>query len=270
MRGIRSSIRTAAVAAAALLAGALLAAPAGQGAPPHPAAAPASPRPPAGRRRGLRRPVRCTIGFNVRDSSGAYYFLPPGTAARRRHGLVRRPAHTKVLGTTVAVSASRATTTAIVKYAAGIVPPGTVRPVHRPARTSSRRPMPSSARRSSAAVATTGVRSGTVTAINATVNYAEGTVTGLIKTNVCAEGGDSGRPALRRHQGARPGLRQQRQLQFSGGTTYFQPVTETAGGVRPDASTDSPPGTGSHLPPAFARRFPRCSRASETVEHSRF
>jgi hypothetical protein len=39
---------------------------------------------------------------------------------------------------------------------------------------------------------TTGVHSGTVQAVNATVNYAEGTVTGLIQTNVCTEGGDSG------------------------------------------------------------------------------
>ncbi|MFD0591821.1 S1 family peptidase [Catellatospora coxensis] len=40
--------------------------------------------------------------------------------------------------------------------------------------------------------ATTGVRCGVVTALNATVNYAEGTVTGLIRTNICAEPGDSG------------------------------------------------------------------------------
>jgi streptogrisin D len=39
---------------------------------------------------------------------------------------------------------------------------------------------------------TTGLRSGTVTALNATVNYSEGSVTGLIRTTVCAEGGDSG------------------------------------------------------------------------------
>ena len=39
---------------------------------------------------------------------------------------------------------------------------------------------------------TTGIHSGRVTALNATVNYAEGSVSGLIRTSVCAEGGDSG------------------------------------------------------------------------------
>ena len=41
---------------------------------------------------------------------------------------------------------------------------------------------------------TSGLRDGTVTALNATVNYPEGTVTGLIETDVCAEPGDSGGP----------------------------------------------------------------------------
>src|SRR4030095_5420541 len=39
---------------------------------------------------------------------------------------------------------------------------------------------------------TTGVHSGRVTALNATVNYAQGSVSGLIRTTVCAEPGDSG------------------------------------------------------------------------------
>ncbi|WP_410088607.1 S1 family peptidase, partial [Streptomyces sp. t39] len=41
---------------------------------------------------------------------------------------------------------------------------------------------------------TTGLRTGRVTAVDATVNYPEGTVTGLIETTVCAEPGDSGGP----------------------------------------------------------------------------
>ncbi|MDG4824809.1 S1 family peptidase [Asanoa sp. WMMD1127] len=39
-----------------------------------------------------------------------------------------------------------------------------------------------------------GVRSGTVTALNVTVNYADGTVTGLIRTTICSQPGDSGGP----------------------------------------------------------------------------
>jgi len=39
-----------------------------------------------------------------------------------------------------------------------------------------------------------GVRSGRITAFNATVNYPDGTVVGLIRTSVCSQPGDSGGP----------------------------------------------------------------------------
>jgi streptogrisin B len=75
---------------------------------------------------------------------------------------------------------------------------------------------------------TTGVHTGTVTALNATVRYRGhpgGTVTGLIQTTVCAEGGDSGGPlfdgtkALGLTSGGSGDC-------TSGGTTFFQPVRE--------------------------------------------
>jgi streptogrisin D len=72
---------------------------------------------------------------------------------------------------------------------------------------------------------TTGLRSGRVTALNSTVNYAEGSVSGLIRTTVCAEPGDSGgslysgTTALGLTSGGSGNC-------SSGGTTYFQPVTE--------------------------------------------
>ena len=101
---------------------------------------------------------------------------------------------------------------AIVKYTNGSVPPGTVDLYNGSSQdiTSAANAFVGEAVKRSGS--TTGVHSGTVPATNATVNYAEGTVTGLIKTNVCAEGGDSRRLAVRRHQGPRPDLRWQRQL----------------------------------------------------------
>ncbi len=80
---------------------------------------------------------------------------------------------------------------------------------------------------------TTGLRSGTVLGLNATVNYPQGTVRGLIRTNVCAEGGDSGgslfsgSTALGLTSGGSGNCR-------IGGTTYFQPVIEAlnAAGVQ--------------------------------------
>lgn len=72
---------------------------------------------------------------------------------------------------------------------------------------------------------TTGIRSGRVTALNTTVNYAQGSVYGMIRTTVCAQPGDSGgslyagSTALGLTSGGSGNC-------TSGGTTYFQPVTE--------------------------------------------
>ncbi|MEU0523194.1 S1 family peptidase [Streptomyces niveus] len=73
---------------------------------------------------------------------------------------------------------------------------------------------------------TTGLRSGSVTGLNATVNYgSSGIVYGMIQTNVCAEPGDSGgalfsgNTALGLTSGGSGNC-------TSGGTTFYQPVTE--------------------------------------------
>jgi streptogrisin D len=72
---------------------------------------------------------------------------------------------------------------------------------------------------------TTGIHSGRVTRLNSTVNYPQGSVSGLIQTTVCAEPGDSGgslysgSTALGLTSGGSGNC-------SSGGTTYFQPVTE--------------------------------------------
>ena len=75
---------------------------------------------------------------------------------------------------------------------------------------------------------TTGVHTGTVTALNVSVRYRGhpgGTVSGLIQTTVCAEGGDSGGPL---YDGTRAlGLTSGGSGDCtSGGTTFFQPVRE--------------------------------------------
>ncbi|MGO4429414.1 S1 family peptidase, partial [Streptomyces sp. MCAF7] len=73
---------------------------------------------------------------------------------------------------------------------------------------------------------TTGIHSGRVTALNATVNYGNGDIVyGMIQTTVCAEPGDSGGPlyagstALGLTSGGSGNC-------TSGGTTFFQPVVE--------------------------------------------
>lgn len=73
---------------------------------------------------------------------------------------------------------------------------------------------------------TTGLHSGSVTGLNATVNYGGGDIVyGMIQTNVCAEPGDSGGPlfsgstALGLTSGGSGNC-------SSGGTTFYQPVVE--------------------------------------------
>ncbi|GCD41011.1 S1 family peptidase [Streptomyces paromomycinus] len=81
--------------------------------------------------------------------------------------------------------------------------------------------------------ATTGTHLGSVTALNQTVTYQEGRVYGLIRTNVCAEPGDSGGPLFTYDRGGAAAVTTGLGLLSGGsgdcsrgGTTYYQPVTE--------------------------------------------
>lgn len=72
---------------------------------------------------------------------------------------------------------------------------------------------------------TTQVHGGTVTGLDATVNYQEGSVSGLIRTDVCAEPGDSGGALF--SGGTALGLTSGGSGDCdSGGETFFQPVTD--------------------------------------------
>lgn len=167
---------------------------------------------------------RCSLGFNVRNSAGAYYFLTAGHCGNIASTWYSNSAKTAVLGTT-AGSSFPGNDYAIVKYTNGSTPPGTVDLYNGSSQditTAANAFVGEAVKRSGS---TTGVHSGSVTATNATVNYAEGSVSGLIKTNVCAEGGDSGgslfdgSKALGLTSGGSGNC-------SSGGITYFQPVTE--------------------------------------------
>ncbi|MFI7282770.1 S1 family peptidase [Micromonospora chersina] len=166
---------------------------------------------------------RCSLGFNVRSGS-TYYFLTAGHCTNLGSTWYSNSSQTTVLG-------SRAGTSfpgndyGIVRYTNGSTPPGNVylyNGSYQDITTAGNAYVGQSVRRSGS---TTGLRSGSVSATNATVNYAEGSVYGLIRTNVCAEGGDSGgslfagSTALGLTSGGSGNC-------SSGGTTYFQPVTE--------------------------------------------
>jgi streptogrisin D len=166
---------------------------------------------------------RCSLGFNVRSGS-TYYFLTAGHCGNIGTTWYSNSAQTSVLGTRAGTSFP-GNDYAIVRYSGSTVQPGNVTLYNGTTQdiTSAGNAYVGQAVKRSGS--TTGVHSGTVTALNATVNYAEGSVYGLIKTTVCAEGGDSGgslfagTTALGLTSGGSGNC-------TSGGTTYFQPVTE--------------------------------------------
>ncbi|MDP9795117.1 streptogrisin D [Catenuloplanes nepalensis] len=169
---------------------------------------------------------RCTIGFNVRSTSTPYryYFITSGHCVG--------PVGTTVSsgGTVIGTVERRLDPRdlALVRYTP---PSGTVQPPHpsavnryngtlQPITTFATAFVGQGVQR---ADSTTGLRSGTVTALNATVNYAEGTVYGLTRTTVCAEPGDSGGPFFSTTTGLGTFSGGSGNC-TSGGVTYFAPV----------------------------------------------
>ncbi|MFF0292343.1 S1 family peptidase [Kitasatospora sp. NPDC004615] len=157
---------------------------------------------------------RCSLGFNV-VKGGVYYFLTAGHCGNIASTWYSNSGQSTAVGSTVS-SSFPGTDYALVKYSSTSHPGGY---------TAASAYVGESVKRTGS---TTGTHGGTVTALNATVRYSDGsTVRGLIQTNVCAEGGDSGGPlydgtkALGLTSGGSGNC-------TSGGTTFFQPVTAAA------------------------------------------
>ncbi|MCX4822069.1 S1 family peptidase [Streptomyces sp. NBC_01142] len=163
---------------------------------------------------------RCSAGFNVRSGS-TYYFLTAGHCTDGNPPWYTNSSRTTSIGPTVG-SSFPGNDYGIVRYDnTSLAHPGTVGSVDITSAANATVNM-SVTRRGS----TTGTHSGRVTGLNATVNYGGGDVVyGMIRTNVCAEPGDSGGPL---YSGSRAiGLTSGGSGNCSsGGTTFFQPVTE--------------------------------------------
>ncbi len=167
----------------------------------------------------------CTLGFNVRNSSNVYYFLTAGHCTNLATTWYANSPNTTVLGTRTGTSFP-GNDYGIVQYTnTAIAHPGVVNLCNGSSQDITSVGTAYVGEPVKYVSCRTGLRSGTVTALNATVNYAQGSVYGLIKTNVCAEGGDSGGPLF---DGAKAlGLLSGGSGNCSvGGTTYFQPITE--------------------------------------------
>jgi streptogrisin B len=159
---------------------------------------------------------RCSLGFNV-VKNGVYYFLTAGHCGKVAKTWYTDAAHRTAIGPTIGYTFPKHDY-ALVQYTnQSLSHPGGYTAANavvgeRVTRTGS----------------TSGTHSGTVTALNVSVKYqGGGTVTGMIQTNVCAESGDSGGPlydgtkALGITSGGSGDCR-------TGGTTFFQPVTQAA------------------------------------------
>ncbi|MEV0180770.1 S1 family peptidase [Streptomyces sp. NPDC050625] len=163
---------------------------------------------------------RCSLGFNVHRGS-TYYFLTAGHCGEVASTWYSNSSHTTVLGTNSGYSFP-GNDFALVRYTnSSIAHPSAVG-----SQTISSAATPSVGTTVYRRGSTTGTHSGRVTALNATVNYGSGDIVyGLIQTTVCAEGGDSGGPlyagsvAYGLTSGGSGNC-------SSGGTTFFQPVTE--------------------------------------------
>jgi streptogrisin D len=164
--------------------------------------------------------ARCSLGFNVKNGNN-FYFLTAGHCGNI--GATWTTSSGSVLGTRVG-SSFPGNDYALIQYTSAIVHPGHVNLYPGDADIA----QPGTAyvgEGVSRSGSTTGVHKGSVNGVNTTVNYPQGSVSGLIRTNVCAEPGDSGGSlfsgsvALGMTSGGSGNC-------SAGGTTYFQPVTE--------------------------------------------
>jgi S1-C subfamily serine protease len=134
---------------------------------------------------------RCLIGFNARAGSTYYFLTSRHCVGGVASTVYADAAATVVLGVVTTVTPTydtaliRYTNTTIAKPSAVNTYPGLA-----PIRTFGSPAIGQRVTRSGPS----GVRTGTVTAVNVTVNYADGTVLGLIRTNICSQPGDSGGP----------------------------------------------------------------------------
>ncbi|MEU6303646.1 S1 family peptidase [Streptomyces chartreusis] len=163
---------------------------------------------------------RCTAGVNVRSGS-TYYFVTAGHCTEGLPTWYAGAALDTAVGPTTG-SSFPGNDFGVVRYANPSVPhPGTVGTVDVTGTASAY-----VGQRVCTRGATTGVRCGVVTALNATVNYGGGDiVSGLIQTNICAEPGDSGGPLYAGDKviGILSGGSGNC---ATGGTSYYQPIQE--------------------------------------------
>nr|WP_245834170.1 S1 family peptidase [Streptomyces aidingensis] len=181
---------------------------------------------------------RCSLGFNVRSDGSVHpagdYFLTAGHCTDDPYGPTPPYPHWHTalpatpgnyFGYTQA-SSFPGDDYGLGRYDSGVSRPGNVSLHNGSYQEISDAANPYVGQRACRSGATTQVRCGIVTGLNYSVNYGGGDIVhGLIRTNICAEPGDSGGPL---YSGSTAlGLTSGGSGNCSfGGTTFFQPVVE--------------------------------------------
>ncbi|MFD6683998.1 S1 family peptidase [Micromonospora parva] len=168
--------------------------------------------------------ARCSLGANARSGS-TYYVITAGHCTAAAATWYADSAQSTVLGTRTATSYPT-NDYGLIRYTGRIAHPSAVYTY--PGLLTINGPgtayIGQAVCRSGS---TTGVRCGTVTGLNQTVNYATGVIYGLIRTNICAEPGDSGGPLYMAATGTILGILSGGSGNCTtGGTTYYQPIAE--------------------------------------------
>ncbi|GAA2191003.1 S1 family peptidase [Micromonospora lupini] len=167
---------------------------------------------------------RCSLGANVRSGS-TYYVVTAGHCTAAVSAWYADSAQTTVLGTRTATSYP-GNDYGLIRYTGRIAHPSAVYtyPGLLTIYGAGTAYVGQAVCRSGT---TTGVRCGSVTGLNQTVNYATGVIYGLIRTNICAEAGDSGGPLYVASTGTILGILSGGTGNCTaGGTTYYQPIGE--------------------------------------------
>ncbi|GAA1428591.1 S1 family peptidase [Streptomyces thermospinosisporus] len=165
---------------------------------------------------------RCSLGFNV-TKGGEPHFLTAGHCTESIS--TWSDSSGNVIGENAA-SSFPGDDYGLVKYTADVDHPSEVNLYNGSSQAISGAVEATVGMRVTRSGSTTQVHSGTVTGLDATVNYGNGDiVNGLIQTDVCAEPGDSGGSLFSGDKAV--GLTSGGSGDCtSGGTTFFQPVTE--------------------------------------------
>lgn len=166
--------------------------------------------------------ARCSLGFNVVNSARQYFAL---TAGHCTSGRPNWSIGTAVPGQTVFPVYDHG----VIQHSNPAAADGRVYLHNGTYRDIVNAGSPSYGQRVERSGSTTGYRTGYVTGLNATVNYGNGQlVYNTIQTNACAEPGDSGGPLF--FNNTAYGLLSGGSGNcFTGGTTFYEPVTRPLG-----------------------------------------